>query len=128
MHFEPSSVEMFHFIFKSRHPISVQKEFILSPQRVGVNGIYHALTISWSHSATTFPELRPNLPNELSDDKLLKLLLPSPRLSDILVLGFAGAGSNSVLVSTLVLATASRVMVLRQKGQTGILEEELGLL
>lgn len=91
----------------------------------------HILSISSLHSAATFPELRPNLLKELSEDRPLKLLLPSPRLKDFLVLGFAGLDSGSIMVSSLDLATANRVMELRQKGQTGILEwfvEEFGLL
>lgn len=96
--------------------------------------IDHSLSNSSLLSAATFPvELRPNLPNEPNDDKLLKLLLHSPRLKDFLVLlGFVGLNSNSIsLASVLLLATANRVMLLRQKGQTGILAqliEELGLL
>lgn len=79
-------------------------------------------------SAETFPELRPNLPN----DKFLKLLLPSPRLNDILdFLGFIGLDSTSISVSILLLATTSLAMLLRQKGQAGILVvlvKETGLL
>lgn len=63
----------------------------------------------------------------------MKLLLHSPRLTDFLFfLGFVGLNPGSASLSVLLSAMTNRTMLLRQKGQTGILAElgvdELGLL
>lgn len=72
------------------------------------------------HSAATLPELLPPiLPKDPIAAKLLKLLLPSVSVKDVLaLLGLDGLCSISIAL-VFALATTSWVIVLLQKGQIG---------
>lgn len=103
----------------SRSPTTASR----SPQSLSTHSLSDAI----------LPDPRPPIfPNVPTADKPLKLLLPSLKFRDLLDLfnfeELMSPTSRSASSKSLLLATASRAMLLRQKGQTGgVRDADVGL-